>query len=119
MPIKPITIRLSESQRQTESRPTLDGVPYRFRFRYARETDRWTLSIFDSAGTLIAAGIRIVLGVDLLGQLHHLAVPPGQLFAYDTARPTSPTDPVFVEPGRDDVDARVLLLYRPAAEVVT
>lgn len=119
MALTRVIVRLATTQRQTETRRTLDGVDYRLRFRYVRETGRWTLTVMDANGVALVSGIRVVLGIDLLAPYHYLKVPPGQLFAYDTSRPTSPTDPVFIEPGLDDLDARVLILYRPAAEVVS
>ena len=118
MALQRITVRTSTAQRQTTSRVSLDGVRYRLRFRYVLELDRWLLDVEAEAGTLLVAGIVLVLGVDLLGQYRHLAVPQGQLFAIDTTTPDLPTDPRWVDPGLDGFDSRVLLVYRPAAEVV-
>jgi hypothetical protein len=118
VPIVSVTVRTSTVQRHRPVTQELDGARYRFTFRYVKLTDRWVMDIANGAGMRQVAGLQLVLGVDLLLPYHHLDVPPGQLFALDTAKPDTETSAIFVEPGLDGFDARVLLCYRPVAEVV-
>ena len=64
MALTRVIVRLATTQRQTETRRTLDGVDYRLRFRYVRETGRWTLTVMDANGVALVSGIRVVLGID-------------------------------------------------------
>lgn len=77
----------------------LDGVVYAFRLQYNLRIDSWTLSIVD-----VVNGIRLTGGQDLLGQLHHLEVPPGRLEIVDL-------DGMFTEPSKTNIGDRVILQY--------
>lgn len=118
MAIQQLIVRTDPSQRQISSRVALDGRRYRLVFRYLLELDAWTLAIYSDGDALLVAGCTVKLGIDLLAPFRHLDVPPGQLFAFDTSKPQTPDEPVDVEPGEDAFDGRVLMLYRPVAEVV-
>lgn len=118
MAIVVVPVRTNVRDRRIPADVELEGRRWRFDFRYVKLTDRWSLGIANAGGVVQVLGLQLVLGVDLLRPYHHLDVPPGQLFALDTAKPDTETAPSFVEPGLDGFDSRVLLLYRPVAEVV-
>lgn len=118
MPIKRIRVRFSSTSRRVPQRIELDGAMYRIACRYSAQTDRWSIDVADNAGTMLVAGLRLVLGVDLLAPYRSRGVPPGQLFCLDTAKPANEADEMHLEPDLVAFDGRVLLLYRPAAEVV-
>lgn len=81
----------------------LEGVVYSFRLRYNLRADSWILDFID-----IANAIRLTGGQDLLGQLHHLDVPPGRLEIVDL-------DGMFAEPNKTNIGDRVILQYTEAA----
>lgn len=118
MPVSQHRVRYSAGQRRVPQRIELDGLAYRIACRYSAATARWSIDIANDAGVLLVAGLRLVLGVDLLAPYRSRGVPPGQLWCYDTARHTSPNEATHLEPDLEAFDGRVLLLYRPAAEVV-
>jgi len=70
-----------------------------FRINYNSRIDSWILDIPNEV-----EGIRIVGGVDLLGQFKHLNVPQGELRIFDL-------DGLNREPTRDLFGDRVILTY--------
>jgi hypothetical protein len=85
----------------------MDGVAYPMTLRYNRRVGdgteqadgSWILN-FDN----VLNGIRLCGGQDLLGQFHHLEVPPGELRVVDL-------DEEFKEPDRTNFSDRVVLQY--------
>lgn len=77
----------------------LQGVVYSFRLRYNLRIDSWILGFVDVVDSLRLAG-----GQDLLGQLHHLEVPPGRLEVVDL-------DGMYAEPNKTNIGDRVILQY--------
>jgi hypothetical protein len=57
---------------------TLEDVTYTFTVQFLSRPDRFILSIGEAA-----RGITVQNGVDMIQQLHHLAVPPGELRLFD------------------------------------
>lgn len=91
-------------------RVRLDGVYYTISVRWNDRAQVWMLDAGDSDGVVRVAGIAIRLGVHLLGQAQDPRLPPGALFATDSA-------PGALDPGRYDLGDRVRLLYLDAAEL--
>ena len=107
-----IRVRLDADTRANVLRYTLEGTVYEFVFRRSGRTpESWFMDVRDAASTTLVAGIALVPGVELLRPFKHLAVPPGQLFAYDTSK-------TYLDPTPDEMDDRVVLLYRPSTDVV-
>jgi hypothetical protein len=88
---------------------TLEGRTYSFEFIWNDRSGAWFLTIRDTDGNDLAAGRRVVLGANLLGRSSNAALPPGVLLAVDTSR----TD---TEAGRDDLGARVKIVYIESEE---
>jgi hypothetical protein len=89
----------------------LDGVPYQLRFRWNTVGEYWTLQISSIAGTIILAGIKIVLNYELIRDFRWLGGPPGELYAIDTTGELSTIS-------RDALpDGTVYLRYVPEADL--
>jgi hypothetical protein len=82
----------------------LEGRTYTFTFRWNERAGAWFFTLRNATGTILVAGRKVVLGARLMGRSRDAALPPGALFAIDTAG----TD---VDPGRDDLGSRVLVVY--------
>lgn len=90
-------------------RVDLDGKAYLFRLYFNTRNQSWYVDISDSTGVLVAAGRRCIISDVLTGQLHHLAIPPGEFLVFDTLNRDK-------DPGLADFGGRVLLLYVPKAD---
>jgi hypothetical protein len=77
----------------------LDGISYRFRFNYNLRMDSWVMDIGEEL-----QGVRIVGGIDLIGQFHHLDVPPGEIRTLDL-------DGLDRDPNKTTFGDRVILVY--------
>ena len=77
----------------------MDGVVYSMNLRYNRRIDSWILDFVN-----VLWGIRLAGGQDLLGQFHHLDVPPGELRVIDL-------DGENKEPDKTNFSDRVVLEY--------
>lgn len=86
----------------------LEGATYGLELRWNERLSLWLLSVYDAAGTLLAAGRPVVLGAELLGRSGSAALPPGTLFAIDTSGKD-------LEAGRIDFGTRVQLVYIESA----
>ena len=81
---------------------TLDGTTYTFTVQGLRRQNQFIMSIGEEA-----KGIAITAGVDMLQQLHHLEVPPGELRTFDfDGQDRDPTLDIFGD--------RVTLVYTEA-----
>lgn len=78
---------------------TLDGITYTFIVQYLSRQDQYIMSIGDQA-----FGIAITAGIDMLKQLHHLEVPPGELRVYDY-------DGLSRDPSKTTFGDRLTLVY--------
>jgi hypothetical protein len=59
---------------------TLDGVAYRFRFKFNARDSAWYFDLYDAiAGTLLRAGLRVVTGWDPLRLFQGDGKPTGNL----------------------------------------
>lgn len=92
---------------------TLDGTVYELEFRYNQREACWYFSISLEDGTELLRGIKIVVGVSLLGRSIDSRLPPGELVAVANTEDDSP--PALDELG---IDRRVTLTYTPTADFV-
>lgn len=82
----------------------LEGRSYTFETRWNERAGAWFLTVKDTAGVVLVAGRKMVLGAGLLGRSPDARLPPGGLLLVDT----SGTE---IDPGRDDLGERVVLAY--------
>lgn len=75
-------------------------------FTYNKRMDCWHLAIGEEQDEV--AGIRLVGGIDILKQYHHLDVPPGELRCIDLDKRNR-------EPDRTIFGDRVVLQYTESA----
>ena len=92
----------------------LDGRDYVMEFRYNQRGDYWTFSMFDTAGTALIRGVKVVCSIPLLRhmQLFTPALPQGLLMA--VANGDNTDAPGLLELGQDK---RVTLYYWTADEL--
>ena len=83
---------------------TLDSIVYRFSLQFNTREGFWYLSIFDSSGTAIRSGIKVVVNWPLLARAVEEAAPLGRLFAFD------PRD-IPEDPGLTDLGDSAELVY--------
>jgi len=92
----------------------LDGRDYLFEFRYNQRENTWNLSIFDTAGTALTRGVKVVCAIPLLRhqQTHTPELPQGLLMAIPSGTDDSP-------PGLEDFGEgkRVELMYWSVSEL--
>lgn len=88
----------------------LGGVSYSFELRWNHREAAWFLTLGDGEGLPIVAGIRVVTAYSLLSRFTDERLPPGLLFAIDTAGGD-------VDPGLDDLGHRVQIVYFEPGEV--
>ena len=83
---------------------TLEGVVYRFQFRWNDRDGFWYLSVGSSNLVSQAQGVTLNRGTDKLRPYKYGVIPPGRLDVVDTSG-------LFVEPTRADMGTRVILQY--------
>lgn len=92
---------------------TLDGSDYRLLFDWNGREDRWYLSLFDSAGSAVRRGMKVVPNWDLLYGCVYQNRPPGKLVFLDARTRAGLNEaPNFQELGRE-----VRLAYFSGAEL--
>lgn len=62
---------------------TIEDEVYHFRFHWNWRGQYWVMDILDKDMVVIAAGTKIVKGIDLLQHIRHLAVPQGALYVIE------------------------------------
>lgn len=67
---------------------SLEGRSYLLSFRYNQREECWYLTIAMSDGTVLLAGIKVLVGVNLLWRRADNRLPPGQLYAFVTGNNT-------------------------------
>lgn len=87
----------------------LDGIDLTFDVRWNERANAWTITFSDDRGVIVASR-RVAIGVAMLARESSPRLPPGDLL------PVASTSPE-VEAGRDDLGARVQLVYLSAAEI--
>ena len=87
----------------------LDGRSYVFEFIWNERATVWYMTIADSVGTVLLAGIPIVLDYPLISRFASDDLPPGEFQAVDTTGEGTP-------PTLEDFGSRVQLLYFDESE---
>jgi hypothetical protein len=88
----------------------LDGVTFTLQFDWNSRASSWYMSIYDGGGTLLAAGRRLTCDFPPLARFHDRRMPAGLITVVDTSGQQ-------LDPGIDDLGARVVLLYFTYADV--
>ena len=90
----------------------LDGVPFRFAFIYNSRGDYWTMTVADSNGNIIVAGLKVVIDYELIKSygLFRTVLPAGLIFPVDPSEKT-------LRVGRDDLPTNVKVVYVPEDEI--
>lgn len=91
-------------------RTRLDGRFYEFRLMWNVRMRTWFLDIAQSDGTPLVNAHRAAIGVDVTAPYNDARLPVGQLFFLDS-------EGQGVEAGRNDLQGRSPLVYRPLADV--
>lgn len=92
-------------------RIVLDGDQYQLRFWWNTVGQYWTLQISALNGTVILAGIKIVLNYELIHDFAWMGGPPGALYAIDSTEELTTIS-------RDDLPSgAVYLVYVPEDEL--
>lgn len=91
---------------------TLDDSQYRLAFRYNFRGDFWIVDILDRENNPLAMGIKIVASYELIRRYGYRAIPPGALFATDSAE-------LELRIGRDDLPTRIEMVYVTEDEYAT
>ncbi len=90
----------------------LEGVSYLIDLDWNERNEAWFVSVYlDDAGpTPIVQGFRVVIGSPVLRRVRTPPRPPGDILFIDTSGED-------LDPGRDDVGARVQGLYYERADI--
>lgn len=62
----------------------LDAKTYFFTLEHNLRSDRWSMDITDSQGTILVTGVLLNYGIDLIERYALDNAPSGHLFIYDT-----------------------------------
>lgn len=89
---------------------TLEGIIYYFSFEWNERGQFWTMDILDQDQSYIAAGIRMVVDVDLIGRFKDSRVPKGTFILTDTSGKSR--DPSYYNFGTE-----IILSYRESTTV--
>lgn len=99
---------------------TLNGVEYRFECNFNERNGVWSFDLYDGRSLeLLAAGVPIMIGVDLLAPY---ALGIGSLFAVDMAAYMAAEEsgvlPQSTDAGADDLGERVKVFYLAPGETL-
>lgn len=120
-----VVVPFTATDRAYEFTCALGGTTYRFDVRWNERAALWAFDLYlDNTDELLAAGLPILLGHDILGAHRYLGI--GGLFAVDmnaTQQKGSPNDTttnvlVSADAGVDDLGSRVVVFYYTPAELV-
>ncbi len=96
----PIDVDTDVWEQDTE----LDGRQFRLSFAWSLREEAWYLDISSRGGTLLAAGLKLVEGVDVLRREASSDMPPGPLVLLDMTG-------AHAECTHDDLGKRWILFY--------
>jgi len=88
-----------------EFKTDLEGTRFTFALRYNTRAARWIMDVKQSDGTILLAGLPLVLGTDLIGRFQDVNLPQGNLFLINLGSQ-------YTECGRDDLGENCLLMYQ-------
>ncbi len=86
----------------------LDGAVYGFSFLYNTRAEAWMMTIRSADEQILAAGIAVRLGVDLLAPYSDARFPAGRLFVVNFSEQ-------YTEADRDNFGRDVGIVYQEAA----
>lgn len=99
---------------------SLDGRDYILRFLFNRRDQRWRISVLDQDESPIRFGVKVVADSPLLRRETDDRRPKGILLAKDLGATdvdrSAGEKLVAIDPGVDELGARVLLIYFTEAE---
>lgn len=87
-----------------------EGVSYSIGLRWNDRDGAWYMEVGDTNGVAILSGIKVVLGVLLLGHATSKLLPPGDFMAIDTTGRDQ-------EAAFEDIGRRVQITYFTSAEL--
>lgn len=88
----------------------LDGSTFGLELQWNFREEAWYLSLADSEGQVIVAGVKLVVGFPLMTRSKDARMPRGLFQAQDTTGGSA-------DPGFADLGARVQLYYFAAGEL--
>lgn len=80
-------------------RTDLEGREYVLTFDYSTREGVWYLTIADDTETVLAAGVKLTVGLPLLYRFKDARMPPGLLFVYSSTGDDSPPGLADLAPG--------------------
>ena len=89
----------------------LDGTSYGFAFHYNDRMSKWIFDITLDDGTPIIENIPVYVNEIPLSRFQDTRLPPGTIMFIDTSGAS-------LDPGRDDLGTRVLMVYLDSSEVI-
>ena len=104
----------SEDRSRWQVKVDLSGRRYTLRVAYNTRQEAWMMSISDTSGNLLVAGLRLIPGVKMLEKYRASSplLPPGELVLIDTQ---GKADTAVVT--RDNLASRYALTYLVFVEV--
>lgn len=99
-----VTIPLRTDLPHYDLQVELDGATYGLEFLWNPRSEAWSMTISSADGTVLAAGLRVVVDWAIGKRLKDATLPPGVFMAQDTSGERR-------DPGLEDLGRRVLLLY--------
>lgn len=115
------TIPTATTLADYEQTTTLDGRDYLLRFTFNEREGFWYMSMSDQDSSPIVTGLKVAVDFPLLKRVTDARRPPGTLMAKDLATVDVDIDAgeklLALDPGLEELGARVLLVYFTAAEL--
>jgi hypothetical protein len=105
-----IVIPLPTSVPSFTERVNLGGTTYTLSCYWNQRLSTWFLDLDDAEGNPIIVGRALVIDFPIFGRFRVAGLPPGQLIAQDTSGQN-------LDPGLNDLGARVQLLFFSNAEI--
>lgn len=104
------TLVLTPSDSNYRFITTLENLPFGFDIRWNSRDESFYMDVLRDDGSVVRAGIRLVLGPALGGRVADADFPPGAFFAVDLTNSA-------VEATYDDIGKRVAIVYLSAADI--
>lgn len=89
----------------------LDDIEFRLEFRYNNRDDAWYLTILDTDGVILRAGLRVVNEWNLIRLWVDDAAPDGEIITVNQGK-------VLAPPTLNQLGSEVVLAYLDAAEIL-
>ena len=83
---------------------------YRLRFAWNTRDEAWFLTVSDESGGVLVAGRKLRIAWPALDRFQSEGLPAGSIIPTDT-------DGTFAEPGRDDLQGRVPIVFLTDTEL--